>query len=107
MWASLTERMAFRLAKIVVAPSEGLAHELMRAYPELVDGKIRVIPNPVDLETHQPADGTGIQPVQFSFCALGNFERKGLRLILEAFARIPDMDVRLTVIGGTPGEIRD
>jgi hypothetical protein len=32
----------------------------------LVDGKIRVIPNPVDLETHQPAGGTGIQLVQFS-----------------------------------------
>jgi glycosyltransferase involved in cell wall biosynthesis len=79
-----------------------------RACPELVGRRIRVIPNPVDIEPHQSATGgTGIQPVQFSFCALGNVERKGLRLILEAFARISDVDVHLTVIGGTTGEVRD
>ncbi|HMJ62383.1 MAG TPA: glycosyltransferase family 4 protein [Bryobacteraceae bacterium] len=106
-WAAFTERIAFRSAGTIVAPSQGLARELMRAYPKLVGGKIRVIPNPVNIEAQLTTGGTGIQPVRLSFCALGNFERKGLRLILEALARIPDVDVHLTVIGGTPGEIRD
>jgi glycosyltransferase involved in cell wall biosynthesis len=47
------------------------------------------------------------ETLRLSFCALGNFERKGLRLILEAMARIPDLDVQLTVVGGTAGEIRE
>jgi glycosyltransferase involved in cell wall biosynthesis len=106
-WASLTERIAFRFAKTIVAPSQGLARELMVAYPKLVSGKIRVIPNAVEI-----GPLPGIRPsvddtLQLSFCALGNFERKGLRLILEALALIPDVDVHLTVIGGTAGEIRD
>jgi glycosyltransferase involved in cell wall biosynthesis len=105
-WASFTERIAFRSARIIVAPSEGLEREMMRAYPRLVSGKIHIIPNPVELrplpDTHASLD----DPLRLSFCALGNFERKGLRLILEALARIPDLNVHLTVIGGTAGEIR-
>lgn len=105
-WASFAERIAFRSARIIVVPSEGLARELGSAYPQLVSGKIRIIPNPVEIgplaEGRGPAGGT----LELSFCALGNFERKGLRLILEALNRIPEIDVRLTVIGGTPGEIR-
>jgi glycosyltransferase involved in cell wall biosynthesis len=111
VWASFTERLAFRSARIIVAPSEGLARELMRAYPKAASGKIRVIPNPVDLAPLDPGGTPGRGPVgetlRLSFCALGNFERKGLRLILEALARIPHVDAQLTVIGGTPGEISD
>src|SRR5690348_2838270 len=44
-WASLTERLAFRCARVIVVPSEGLARELRRAYPKLVEGKIHLIPN--------------------------------------------------------------
>jgi glycosyltransferase involved in cell wall biosynthesis len=106
-WASFTERIAFRSANIIVVPSQGLAGELMRAYPKLVDGKIRVIPNPVDFPPIPNDRGSASRTLRLSFCALGNFEHKGLRLILEAIARIPHVDVQLTVIGGTPGEIRD
>jgi glycosyltransferase involved in cell wall biosynthesis len=108
-WASVMERIAFRSAKIIVVPSEGLARELRRAYPELVPGKILVISNPVAVPPLP--DGAVITPgrdtLRISFCALGNFERKGLRLILEALGRVPDLDVQLTVIGGTPSEIAD
>ena len=106
-WAAFAERIAFRSARIIVAPSQGLARELMRAYPKLVGGKIRVIPNPVDVPPLPNGRGSVSGTLRLSFCALGNFERKGLRLILDALARIPDVDVHLTVIGGTPGEIRD
>jgi len=107
VWASFTERIALRSAKIAVVPSRGLADELERTYPNLVRGKIRVIPNPVEIaplpDSRPPIDGV----LRLSFCALGNFELKGLRLIFEALARIPETNVHLTVIGGTPGEIRD
>jgi glycosyltransferase involved in cell wall biosynthesis len=105
-WAAFTERIAFRSARIIVAPSQGLERELMRAYPKLVSGKIRVIPNPVDIAPLHDDRSAPDDTLRLSFCALGNFERKGLRLILEALARIPDLDVHLTVIGGTAGEIR-
>jgi glycosyltransferase involved in cell wall biosynthesis len=79
----------------------------MVAYPKLVSGKIRVIPNPVDIGPLPRSRCSVDDTLQLSFCALGNFERKGLRIVLEALALIPDLNVRLTVIGGTAGEIRD
>ena len=103
-WTSLTERLAFRSARVIVVPSEGLAREIMHAYPELVNGKIRVIPNPVEVQSLPCGRGSVGTTLRLSFCALGNFERKGLRLILESLARLPDLDVELTVIGGTRGE---
>jgi glycosyltransferase involved in cell wall biosynthesis len=108
-WASVMERMAFRSAKIIVVPSEGLARELRRMYPQLVRGKIRVISNPVEFPAlaDRAVKKSGPETLRISFCALGNFERKGLRLVLEALGRVPDLDVQLTVIGGTPGEIAD
>jgi glycosyltransferase involved in cell wall biosynthesis len=106
-WASFTERIAFRFAKTIVTPSQGLARELTTAYPKLVSGKIRVIPNPVDIGPLPGICRSVDDTLRLSFCALGNFERKGLRLILEALALIPDINVHLTVIGGTAGEIRD
>jgi len=106
-WASLTEGLAFRRARVIVVPSEGLVRELRRAYPALVNGKIRVIPNPVEIQPLPSGYGSVGGTLRLSFCALGNFERKGLRLILEALARVPDLDVELTVIGGTPAEISE
>jgi glycosyltransferase involved in cell wall biosynthesis len=109
MWSSFTERLALRSARLVVVPSCGLARELERTYPQLVRGKIRVIPNPVDLAAFaKPSEATAKieSGLQLSFCALGNFERKGLRLIFEALAHLPQLEVRLTVVGGTPSEIR-
>lgn len=106
-WAAVMERIAFGSAKIIVVPSEGLACELRRMYPELVDEKIRVIANPVEMQPLPRGRGSVGSTLRLSFCALGNFERKGLRLILEALARVPDLDVELTVVGGTPAEISE
>ncbi len=105
-WAAVIERIAFGSAKIIVVPSEGLARELRRMYPELVGEKIRVIANPVEMQPLPRGRSIG-GTLRLSFCALGNFERKGLRLILEALSRVPDLDVQLTVVGGTPAEISE
>ena len=114
-WAAVMERIAFRSAQVIVVPSEGLAREIKQAYPQVVGEKVLVIPNPVEIQPlprgRGSVEGGGCGSVsgtlRLSFCALGNFERKGLRLILEALARVPDLDVQLTVVGGTPAEISE
>jgi len=118
IWGSVTEKMAFRRAKTIVVPSEGLAYELQMAYPELVAGKITIIPNPVDTEQFAKPDrfsadslrldlGCTAKEFLLCFCALGNFERKGLRYAIEALAELGTSKARLVVVGGSPGEIRE
>jgi glycosyltransferase involved in cell wall biosynthesis/O-antigen/teichoic acid export membrane protein len=117
IWGSLTERMAFERAKTIVVPSEGLAYELQTAYPELVAGKIAIIPNPVNTSYFRKPDdfrgdslrldlGCTANDLLLCFCALGNFERKGLRSAIEALAELGSPNARLVVVGGKPGEIR-
>ena len=117
-WDAAMEKIALRSARTVVVPSRGLAHELEAQYPELVRGKIRIIPNPVDVDSFSRPQDYSSSPIlsQFnippdalvlSFCALGGFERKGLRVVLEALAGFEDRCVHLLVIGGSPGEIRE
>jgi glycosyltransferase involved in cell wall biosynthesis len=117
LFAAATEAIAFRSARLVVVPSQGLARELSHAYPGPVNGKIRVIANPVDTTAFvRPADFSASvfraklqipsEAFLFCFCALGDFERKGLKLILEALAAGSASPVQLMVVGGSPGEIR-
>jgi glycosyltransferase involved in cell wall biosynthesis len=108
-WGALTERLAFQSARLIVVPSRGLKRELESAYPKLVAGKIQVIPNPVDLDAFaRPADFAAETDgcLRLCFCALGNFERKGLRLAIEALAILNDARVRLVVVGGSPAEMQ-
>ena len=118
IWGSITEKIAFRRAKTIVVPSEGLSYELQIAYPELVGGKINIIPNPVDTTFfRKPKDFSpnairleldcAAKDLLLCFCALGNFERKGLRYAIEALAELGNSRARLVVVGGTPGEIRE
>jgi glycosyltransferase involved in cell wall biosynthesis len=108
--------MAFRRARIIVTPSRGLARELESVYGPLVRGKIQIIPNPVDVESFARPLGFSPQPVYrrfgipedafvISLCALGNFEWKGLPLILEALQRLHDSSIHLLVVGGSSPEV--
>ncbi|MBV9764616.1 MAG: glycosyltransferase family 4 protein, partial [Acidobacteriaceae bacterium] len=117
-WGAWTERVAFRSARKIVVPSRGLARELESVYPALVREKITVIPSPVDTAAFlRPSDFSGAlwreqlgipeNAFVLSFCALGNFERKGLGIVLEALASLRDLSVHLVVIGGTRSEIRE
>jgi glycosyltransferase involved in cell wall biosynthesis len=118
IWGALTEKMAFRRAKTIVVPSEGLAYELQMAYPELVAGKIAIIPNPVDTVRFRKPETFSADSLRLDlsctakdlllcFCALGNFERKGLRYAIEALAELGGSKARLVVVGGRQGEIRE
>jgi len=118
IWGSITERLAFKRAKAIVVPSQGLAAELQMAYPKLVAGKITLIPNPVDTAHFRRPDdfrgdalrldlGCTANDLLLCFCALGNFERKGLRYAIEALAELGSTSARLVVVGGSQGEIRE
>jgi glycosyltransferase involved in cell wall biosynthesis len=104
------EPWVYRRARWIVVPSRGLARELAAEYP-FVDGKVRVIPNPVDVE-QMPAQpdfdrdglrrklGLGPGDIVLVFVALGQFERKGLPMLLEALRTVTDPRLKLIVVGG-------
>jgi glycosyltransferase involved in cell wall biosynthesis len=112
------EALAMRRARWIVVPSRGLAREIAADYPTQ-RAKLRVIANPVDVEhfarpsQHQRdamrrAQGFDARHIVVGFMALGDFERKGLGLLLQALATLGEAErgaLRLLVIGGQPGEI--
>jgi glycosyltransferase involved in cell wall biosynthesis len=104
------ESFTYPRAKQVVVPSRGLARELQAEFP-YIENKLTVLPNPISLERLQmPAQfdrssfrhrlGIEEQDLVALFVALGQFERKGLPLLLQALAT-PGMErVKLIVVGG-------
>ncbi len=112
---AMVEPFAFRRARKILVPSRGLANELSLAFP-FASEKIEVIPNAVDVERlKRPASfdrdsfrarhGFGTADVVFLFTALGQFERKGLPLLLEALKELDCGRAKLMVVGGERGLI--
>jgi glycosyltransferase involved in cell wall biosynthesis len=111
---ALVEPWVYRRVERVVVPSRGLARELGQEYPFLRE-RITVIPNPVDVDRYSRAGrGEVREKVRkelsfrksdrvFVFVALGQFERKGLPILLDAIRSIDDPGVKLLVVGGTRG----
>ena len=107
---AMVEPYVFRRVKRIVVPSHGLARELKGEYPYAAT-KIHVIPNAVNRDRM-------LQPGEFDreacraklnlkqdeltlvFVALGQYERKGLPLILEALRSFNGAKIRLLVVGG-------
>jgi glycosyltransferase involved in cell wall biosynthesis len=104
------ERFTYPRAKYVVVPSRGLARELKEEFPYIED-KLTVLPNPISLDRLQvPPEfdrqafrhslGIDEQDLVGLFVALGQFERKGLPLLMQALGS-PGMErFKLIVVGG-------
>ncbi len=112
------ERQAFASAEAIVVPSQGLATEIEQTYTALVQKKITVIPNPVDIQRFtRPVTfdrqafrsqlGFGPNDQVIVFSALGDFDRKGLNLLLQAIAAINNARVKLLIVGGSLPEVRE
>lgn len=109
---AVMERVAFHRAQRIVVPSRGLAKEISRIFP-FAARKIQVISNAVDVDDlGRPASfdrtsfrsgfGFGAEDAVFLFTALGQFERKGLPLLLEALKEVGSDHTKLIVVGGQP-----
>jgi glycosyltransferase involved in cell wall biosynthesis len=104
------ESFTYPRARQVVVPSRGLAGELRAEFP-YIENKLTVLPNPISLDRLQmPAEfdrrafrhslGIEDQDLLGLFVALGQFERKGLPLLLQALGT-PGMErIKLIVVGG-------
>ena len=106
------EGFTYPRARQVVVPSRGLARELRAEFP-YIENKLTVLPNPISLNRLQMPDEFDRQAFRHSlgieeqdlvglFVALGQFERKGLPLLLQALGT-PGMErFKLIVVGGEP-----
>ena len=104
------EGFTYPRAKQVLVPSRGLARELKAEFP-FIENRLTVLPNPISLQRlEMPAGfdrqafrrGLGMEDEDLVglFVALGQFERKGLPLLLQA---LPGTGrVKLIVVGGEP-----
>jgi glycosyltransferase involved in cell wall biosynthesis len=104
------ETFAYPRARQVIVPSQGLARELRAEFP-YIDSKLTVLPNPINMERLQPPpafdragfrQGLGLEEEDLAglFVALGQFERKGLPLVLQALAAAGMERCKLIVVGG-------
>jgi glycosyltransferase involved in cell wall biosynthesis len=114
---AILEPFVYRRVRRIVVPCSGLARELAAEY-RFTENKVHILPNPVDSRRMKPPSdfdrtkhreevGASGGDTVLVFVALGHFERKGLPLILEALQRLGRRDLKLLVVGGPPGLIKD
>ncbi len=112
------EAIALNQAQTIVVPSEGLANELARIYGARVQNKLTKVSNPVDVSQFTKPNsfdpipwrnkaGFSADDIIIVFSALGDFDRKGLKPLIEAIATVNYPQLKLLVIGGVPTEIRE
>lgn len=110
------EPRAFRRVRRIVVPSRGLARELSGQYAGSASA-ITVLSNPVDTQRMQrPAAfdrsrvrrqfGFTDSDLVLVFAALGQFERKGLPMLLEALAGGFRPELKVIVVGGEADLVR-
>jgi len=112
---AVLEPRVYRKARWIIVPSVGLKRILEMQYL-FVRSKVTVVPNPVDLRQWEAVNfdregfrkAMGFQPddIVLVFVALGNFEHKGLKIILEALKIVGDC-YRLIVVGGYPDLVKE
>ncbi len=106
--SSAIEQNAFRNADAVIAVSDGMRRDILRAYPGLDEDRVSVIHNGIDLERWKPTPdeeivrGLGIDPTRQSVVFVGRITRqKGLPYLLQAARELPP-DVQLVLCAGAP-----
>ena len=104
--SSWVEKTAYHAASAIIAVSEGMRKDILRAYPEVTPGKVRVVHNGIDTEAWHPDEdpnglrALGIDPDAPSVVFVGrNTRQKGVPYLLRAAALLPP-EVRLVLCLG-------
>jgi UDP-glucose:(heptosyl)LPS alpha-1,3-glucosyltransferase len=98
-------RHRFKTYKRIVLLSEYSVQAIKKYYPFVADDKIITIPNGVDLERYSLQRLESKEPASLRLIFIGHeFERKGLRYVIEALAKLPP-SVHLSVAGGAAEDI--
>jgi len=102
--------VAYRLAKSVIVPTEGLRQNIVNSFSAIAQ-KTFVVPNAVDLEVYHPRDSTEArEKLKLSLgnrfiCYVGHFyPGRGLEVLIEAFLKVIKQipDSRLLLVGDGP-----
>jgi alpha-maltose-1-phosphate synthase len=106
--SSWAEKTAFEAADAVIAVSAGMREDILRSYPAVDPGAVKVVHNGIDLSgwrRHEDPDvvrGLGIDPDRPSVVFVGRITRqKGLPYLLRAAALLPP-EVQLVLCAGAP-----
>lgn len=106
--SSWVERTAFEDADAVIAVSDGMRRDILRAYPSIDPGRVEVVYNGIDLDEWAPVDdpdtvrALGVDPERPSVVFVGRITRqKGLPYLLRA-ARLLPPEVQLVLCAGAP-----
>lgn len=106
--SSWIERTAYEGATSIIAVSDGMRKDILRAYPQLDPAKVSVVHNGIDLEAFQSANdpdlvrANGVNPDQRSVVFVGRItQQKGLPYLLKAARELPS-DVQLVLCAGAP-----
>lgn len=106
--SSLIERTAYEAAAGIIAVSDGMRNDILRAYPQINPDKVSVVHNGIDLDAFQAADNpelvrsNGVDPDKRSVLFVGRITmQKGLPYLLKAAIELPS-DVQLVLCAGAP-----
>lgn len=106
--SSWIEKSAYEGAAKIIAVSEGMRRDILKAYPDLDPNKVSVVYNGIDLDAFQSADdpelvrSLGVNPGQRSVLFVGRItQQKGLPYLLKAAKELPE-DVQLVLCAGAP-----
>ena len=106
--SSWVERTAYEGATGIIAVSDGMRNDILRAYPQLDPNKVSVVHNGIDLDAFMAADNpdlvraNGVDPDKRSVVFVGRItQQKGLPYLLKAARELP-ADVQLVLCAGAP-----
>ena len=106
--SSSIERTAYEQSAGIIAVSDGMRKDILRAYPQIDPNKVSVVHNGIDLQAFQAADNpdlvraNGVDPDQRSVVFVGRITmQKGLPYLLKAAKELPS-DVQLVLCAGAP-----
>lgn len=106
--SSWVERTAYESATKIIAVSDGMRQDILRAYPQIDPAKVTVVHNGIDLAAFQTTRNDaavralGIDPDQRSVVFVGRItQQKGLPYLLKAAKELP-ADVQLVLCAGAP-----